>query len=223
MKRLIHKGRENKFKGMNVLVQNITPAITTAHVICPSISKGDEDFERIGDKVQPKALILRGQLAIDHDNNAVSDSIHVRLMVLRVREANRNTLALSSFVAKANTLLNPNYAVGSSLNGYTGNPINDLQDVNTDSFRVLKDMIVELNPAFYVAGQAQPSNFRSVKHLSMSIPVPSSLMFSDDTDEAQNYAPVLCIGYCYPDGRPLDAGEQRVLARFYSKIIYEDA
>lgn len=223
VKRIVHKGRENKFKGYNVLVQNITPAITNAHVILPPLDKGTEDFERIGDKVQPKSLILRGQLSIDHDTNVMSDSVHVRLMVLRVREAQRNTLALTQFIAKASTLLNPNYGVGTSLNGYTGVPINNLQDINTDSFRVLKDRIYELNPAFYVAGYPQPSNFRSVKQVKMSIPLPSSLMYSDDTSEAQNYAPVLCIGYCYPDGRPLEAGEQRVNARFFSKIVYEDA
>lgn len=221
--RLVHKGRENKFKGYNVLVSNITPAITQAHVILPNLDKGTEDFQRIGDKVQPKSLVLRGQLSIDHDTNVMSDTVHVRLLVLRVREAQRNTLALTQFIAKSNTLLNPNYAVGSSLNGYTGNPINDLQDINTDAFRVLKDRIYELNPAFYVAGQSQPSNFGSVRRISLSIPLPASLMYSDDSNEAQNYAPVLAIGYCYPDGRLLEAGEQRVNARFFSKLVYEDA
>lgn len=224
VKRIVHRGRENKFRGMRALAaQPITPAITQAWGLLPPLDKGVEDFQRIGDKVQPKSLTLKGTISIDHNANLMSDSVHVRVLVLRVREAQKNTDAITKFAAKAGTLLQTNFGVGNSLAGFTGNVFNTFYGVNTDSFRALKDRVYELNPAFYVAGFPQPSNFRSVKRISMSIPLPSSLMYSDDSNEAQNYAPIICIGYTYPDGRPIEAGEQRVVADIYTKIVYEDA
>ena len=225
VKRLINRGRENKSKGRRVWIDKaVTPAITAGDSVCPELAKGTEEFERIGDKVQPKYLSVKGTIAVKYDQNVLTDTIHARLMVVRMREVDKNTESLTQFAAKANTLLKTNLGVGTSEAGYTGSRLDNVYPVNTDAFRVLYDETIVLNPATYGGGgSAQPSNFGSVARFKVKLDLPSSLMFADGSEQPQNYAPIILIGYSYPDGRPIDGGESRLIANAYSRLIFEDA
>lgn len=224
VKRIVARGRENKMVGRRIwAAKAVTPAITAGDSVCPEIIQGTQEFQRVGDRVQPKWLGVKGTIAVKYDQNNLTDTIHARVMIVRMREVDKNTESLTQFAAKSNTLLKTNLGVGNSEAGYTGGAVSNLYPVNTDSFRVLYDKTFVLGPATYVAGQSQPSNFGSVASFSAKLALPSSLIFTDNSNQPQNYAPIILIGYCYPDGRPLAGDEAVLTADAYARLIYEDA
>lgn len=225
VKRIVARGRENKMVGRRVWnAKEVTPGITAGDSVCPEILKGTEEFQRIGDRVQPKWLGVRGTIAVKYDQNNRTDTIHARVMIVRMKQVDKNTESLAQFAAGANTLLKTNLAVGSSQVGYAGAVLNNVYPINTDSFRVLYDKVFALGPATYgMGGTQQPSNFGSVVRFSAKLPLPSSLSFDDSSNQAQNYAPIILIGYTYPDGRPLVEGEKMLIADAYSRLVFEDA
>lgn len=224
VKKIVARGRENKMIGRRVWnAKAITPGITAGDSVCPEITKGTEEFQRVGDRVQPKWLGVKGTIAVKYDQNTRSDTIHARLMVVRMRQVDKNTESLVQFAANSGTLLKTNLSVGSSEVAYTGAVLNNAYPINDTSFRVLYDKVFALGPAYYQAGFPQPSNFGSVHRFSVKLPLPASLMFDDTSNQPQNYAPIILLGYCYPDGRPIEAGESVLIADAYSRLIYEDA
>jgi len=224
VKRIINRGRENKSVGRRVWnAKAVTPGITAGDSVCPEIVKGTEECQRIGDKVQPKYLSVRGTVAVKYNQNSRSDTILARVMIVRMRQVDKNTESLDQFVANANHLLKTNFAIGNTEAGYTGAVLNNVFPVNTEMFRVLYDKTFTLGPATYVAGQSQPSNFGSVAQFGAKLDIPSSLMFADNSNQPQNYAPIILIGYTYPDGRPIEDGESVLIADAYSRLIFEDA
>lgn len=224
VKRIVHSGRENKSVGRRVWnAKAITPGITAGDSVLPEIANGDASCQREGDRVQPRWLGVRGTIAVKYDKNDRTDTINARVMIVRIKQSDKNTESLAAFAANANKLLRTNFALGNTVAGYTGAVLNNEYPINTDLFRVLYDKVFTLAPATYVAGQQQPSNFGSVVHFSTKLPLPVGLSYDDTDNQAQNYAPIILVGYCYPDGRPLVPDEQMLIADAYSRLIYEDA
>lgn len=224
VKQIVARGRENKSVGRRIWVaKDVTPAITTGDSVCPEIVQGSAEFQRQGDRVQPKWLGVKGTIAVKYDENTLTDTIHARVMIVRMRQSDKNSESLTQFAANSNSLLKTNLGVGNSEAGYTGGAFSNLYPVNTDQFRVMYDKTFVLSPATYVAGTQQPSNFGSVARFRAKLALPSSLIFTDGSNQPQNYAPIILIGYCYPDGRVIGQDESVLTADAYARLIYEDA
>ena len=117
VKATIARQTENKMRGFNV-EQNVVhnSAIADADVvpILGSIPEGTGHNERIGDRVKPKSLTLRGIVGLNSENNPNNKPMIVSVYVLACKDKKTNALVTAG--AGMADLLAPNI-------GGTGGPL----------------------------------------------------------------------------------------------------
>ena len=154
--------------------------------------------QRIGDKIQPKSLKVRGCVSIKTDQNT-TQNLYVRVIIA----AQKDIKVASGIIAGGvNTggLLRPmlNTGAGADEAPYTGSTQTSLQPINTDLFRVYYDKTFLICPASNQTVENTKGSFRwgyDFKQL------PSNLSYDNTNGNyANNFAPFLAMGYCYADG-----------------------
>jgi len=218
---MIGKEVENKEIGnnMEVLVAH-NSAIGNADLIpiIPQIASGTTGTTRLGDRVKPKALKVRGIVSVRPESPTLTHApIYVRVVIL----AQKDVKVGAAVNTQADTahLLRPAAAAGNEV-AFLGNR-NELQyPINNNKFRVYMDKVFLLAPSTGVEAQPQAS-FRwsyTFKQL------PATLSYDEaNGDWANNFAPFYGIGYCYADGSSPDAITTRLITDTYSILSFEDA
>jgi len=223
VKTAIARGRENKVIGNQIeeAVQH-NSAIGTADCVpvLPAIPSGTGSWQRIGDRIEPKSLKIRGVVSLTRGDGYVGQGdIYVRVMVLSQKNIKTNT-QIASGVA-VSQVLRPNYATLRETN-YGGNT-NDINlPVNTDLFKVFYDKTVKLTGALdgNLSELTRYSHRWSYRFKSM----PAHLSFDEGNgDYVNNFAPFVAIGYAYADGTSPDTVATRVTATHQSTLAFEDA
>lgn len=197
------------------------------------IQEGPASYQRLGDKIRPKYLLVKGFVAINN-TVPVETAARVRLMVVSNKsQKNGNPLIAGGLPLGA--LLNDNLVslAPSVAHNYRGYPDDDNSMINTEQFIVHGDKHYDLiqagktpagNPP--ILGTGAMSVYRYFK---FKVKCPASFNFTDPNgDWVTNFSPFLLMGYSYPEGwgfppatpDPL-AGQVRIYAR--STLFFEDA
>jgi len=226
VKRMISKDAENKSVG-NVVEEAVlhNSAITSGDCepLIPEIAQGTDQFQRIGDKIKPKSLSVRGTLALNGSSltgGYTNVPLQVRVMVLSQKDIKVGSQVLAGGVDTAH-LLEPNL-VGVNETDYSGTTINALLPANKDLFRVYYDK------TFTLCGP-QPEGTEAVTRFCVNWAyrfkkLPASLTFDNGNgDYCNNFAPFVCIGYSFPDGSSPDSISRRLVSTCYAKLEYEDS
>jgi len=224
VKKMIARGSENKSVGY-VVEDAVThnSAITSADCepLVGQIGQGTDSFNRIGDKIRPKSLVVRGTLAL---NGGISGGftrvpLQVRVLILTAKDVKVGSQVLASSIDTGN-LLEPNIAAANETD-YSGSTINALYPVNRDAFRVYYDKTFtlcgpEAEGVEAVTKFCATWSYRFKK-------LPATLTFDNGNgDWANNFAPFVAIGYSYPDGSSPDSVSRRLVSTVFSKLEFED-
>jgi len=226
VKRMISKDAENKSVGY-VAEQSIlhNSPITSADCepLVSPIEQGVDQFQRIGDKIKPKSLAVRGTLALNGSSltgGYTNVPLQVRVLILSQKDIKVGSQILAGGVDTAH-LLEPNLP-GVNETDFSGTTVNALLPVNKDLFRVYMDK------TFTLCGP-QPEGTEAVNRFCVNWSyrfkkLPASLTWDNGNgDYCNNFAPFVAIGYSFPDGSSPDNLVRRLVSTVYSRLDYEDA
>jgi len=177
--------------------------------------------QRIGDKIQPKSLRVRGCISLRSSQDTIQN-LYVRVLILAQKDIKVGSQVAGGSV-NANALLRPmfNTPAGADQAAFGGTTQNLLQPVNTDLFRVYYDRIHKLCPASNATVENTMGSYTwSYDFKSL----PANLTYDEgNADWANNFAPFVAIGYAYADGTSPDTATTRIVSNTYSLLTFEDA
>lgn len=223
VKRQIARQTENKVVGFN-LEQNVVhnSAIADADVvpILGSILEGTSSLQRIGDRVKPKRLTVRGIVGLNPDNNPNNKPMIVSVYILACKDKKTNALVQAG--AGMADLLKPNIN-GTEQVPFDGTTLRSTYPVNTEKFRVYYQKKFRIAPGTLATGTREYDFFRWGYTFKQS-KMPASLTWDEATgDDCNNFAPFMVIGYSYTDGTLPDVVATRLISNTSSEFTFEDA
>lgn len=220
MRTMIGREAENKIRGFQ-LEQNVlhNAPITDADVvpIVGSIPEGTGSLERLGDRVKPKRLTVRGVIGLNPDYNPNNKPMIATVMILSCKDKKTNALVTAG--AGLADLLKPNIG-GTEQVSWDGTTLRSTFPVNQGKFKVHYSKQFRIAPGS-LGGGTREFDFAKWKYTFKSMP--ASLTWDEGTgDDCNNFAPFLVIGWCYTDGSATDL-VPRLVSNSFSQLSYEDA
>lgn len=209
VKRVLSRQDEVKHVGAQVVDAAFNSSISASsecYPILPSVTEGTAGHQRIGNKIKPKYLIVKGHLQYDHGfmGNFAPPST-VRVMILT--QKNIKTSSDVGSRADVDHLLKDN--VGTDVGrAYTGGMFDNLAPINKDLFGVVMDRKFKMLPQLYTGlGNTQDTNTKTLSGTQRTytfykkIKCPATLTFDDgNSNVVNNYAPFVCLGAVTDDG-----------------------
>jgi len=185
------------------------------------ISSGTGAQERIGDRIKPKSLVLRGVVSFTPDTCTTSQNLYVRLLVLTQKNLKVGSQIAAGDVDTAH-LLRPGYA-GADQQAFAGLTRNLYEPINKDLFHVYMDKVVKLTASVVAGGGVEQMPSYSARYYK-KIRLPASLTYDDGNGNwANNFAPFFAMGYAYSDGSTDLPTYTRFINTCSSFLEYEDA
>lgn len=222
VKRQIARNQENKTIGNNVeldVLHNSAIGAADCQPIVPLIAMGTESYNRIGDRLKPKSLVVKGLVSLTPDS-AIQKDIYVRICILSQKNVKTGAAVLAGAVDTTH-LLKPNSPAIPN-QAYTGDIPRINYPLNTDLFRVYMDKTVKLT---FSASTGVESMHRQSQRWSYRFKsLPAALTYDDGNgDWANNFAPFLAIGYAFSDGTSPDVVTTRLISNCFATLTFEDA
>lgn len=228
MKRFVGRGRENKMVSRFVMNnETFESPVTAIYPIIPQISQGTQDFQRIGETVQPKGLYFKMQLGLDSDAQIDNRPLAARVMVVSLKTVKNEQFLTSAFTSASARLLKYNDPVSGIIElPYGTQPYSNLPPINKDLFNVHMDKRVVLSPGHTSGGNSVEQLTKAQRFVSCKLKLPT-LHFDSQVPAWGNYAtnscPFVIIGWEYTDGAAGETILPRLIANAWSFLYYEDA
>lgn len=232
VRRMIDRNLENKVIG-NAVETNVShnSAISAADCepLIPQIepidsAAGNTAQQRMGDRIKPKSLTVKGVLAVRPDAGTIQNFL-VRVVILAQKNLKVGSAVLGGGV-DADRLLRPAIAgVGTDQIPYSGNTIEVGMPINTDLFRVYYDKTFKLSASIPSAdGASMPQASTRWSYKFKQGKMPAQLTFDEGNGNwANNFAPFVAVGYAYADGTAPDAVVTKIRSNIFSQFVFEDA
>lgn len=242
VRKLIHEQDEDKYVSIRNLNENYpfpqtyTAGVAVLNPLLPPIEQGVTVNTRVGNRIVPKALIVKFTITLTGaPTTNSSEAIWGRLFVL-TSKSQKDTQYLYSTVDLQQLLLDGSATSTTGFRPYQGQPDDNNYLVNKRAFNVVKDSLIKLqrgfgtlpnagNPVSYIGDATYVSP--SMQHqITVRVPCPKTLIYSDNDDlYPTNFAPFFCFGYNMPmQTNPGNAEiDYRVAINWMSHFTYEDA
>jgi len=182
----------------------------------PIVSLGTGDWQRIGARISPKSLVVRGTVYIFSRDMDINRPLEVRLLGFT-----QNDLRNCGQVADIDTanLLRGFNGTTVSYDGTIGRQVLPLND---ELFKKLFDKKIKLSEQ--LAGTYEGTDMRtSAYHYSFKIKCPKYLKYDNVDNYPNNFAPFMAVGYTYLDGTVPDELVANVYNDSHCHLKYEDA
>lgn len=222
---MIARQSENKAVGWNVeanVQHNSAISSGDCEPLVQQIVAGTSAQQRIGDRIKPKSLKVKGVVSFNSDDCTTSQNIYVRVVI-----ASQKNIKVGSDVAGGSVdalrLLRPALA-GSDMVQFTGTTEQLNYPINKELFRVYYDRTFKLSSGVVTGGSVETQPLYSKRWSYRFKQLPSALTYDDGNgDWANNFAPFVAIGYAFSDGSSPDTLTTRIISNTYSLLEYEDA
>lgn len=221
----VSRKAENKMVGSmvedNVLHNSAISAADCEPVII-EVSQGTDNRSRIGDRISPRYLSVKGMVSLNLTSPPVTRSdIYVRVLILSQKDVKTGAQVLAGAV-DAGALLRAGFGGGADQIPYSGDPENTLMPVNREKFRVYMDRIIKLSQVAE-GGVEQISRYSGTfSYTFKKKNLPKFLTYDENNgDWANNFAPFIAVGYAYSTGAP-DAVNTKLNTHIYSQLSFED-
>lgn len=211
VKKVLSRTAETKFvsaKYDTTHNSSITNGDITA--LCPLITQGNDDFQRLGDKITGKYLIVRGKVQWDStyltsNGQTFMPPVTCRVLILSQRNVGNNGQIPGSI--QDQYLLKDNVGIGTG-RAYTGAAWDNLAPINRELFKVHMDKKIKLNWVHpWDSGSPQYSTGTAgndrTKYFYCRIPVKKVLRFDSSMptpNAPDNFAPFFAFGAVNDDG-----------------------
>ena len=146
VRRIVNRGVEVKHVGQNVVNAAFNSSIGAAsecYPILPAVTEGTDGHQRIGDRISPKYLIVKGKIHYDDSVTGAGGNagVYIGPSTVRMLLLSQKNIKISSDVssrADVEHLLKDN--IGTDLaRAYTGTQFDNLAPINKDLFTVHMD------------------------------------------------------------------------------------
>lgn len=186
------------------------------------IAQGVSAQQRVGDRIKPKSLRMRGVVSFMSDTCNTLQNVYVRLLVLAQKNIKVGS-AITAGGVDTDHLLRPAYA-GSDQEAFAGLTRNLYEPINTDLFTVYMDKVVKLTCSLATGGGREAMPLYSARYSFTMKKLPAALTYDDGNgDWANNCAPFFAMGYAFPDGTTDLVITRRFINTCSSILQYEDA
>lgn len=235
VQKVINRNAENKTASIQMDNTSFNSGIATGADVLqliPSVSQGVDNAQRIGNKIKPSYLDVRGHMELGSipfsalgpvtsaGTIASNCRIAVRLLIVEPKQYRSQPDALSSYSNWLPQLLQN----GSAEIGFTGLTKDLYLPINRDCVTVHYDKIIYLSvPMTYTdSGMSVPLT-NSVKFFIKRIKLKKVLSYTDARDQPTNSAISMLCGYAHIDGASPDILTTAVKLSYVSTLHYEDA
>lgn len=216
VKKMIHRNMENKLAGTQYGVQfnaQINSA-GDAYGLLPSISNGTGDNARVGNRINPRGLLVTVQVYITDTSLIPPSTVFLpRILVLQQKSQTGYQPGLSVDFSK---LLDHGQGEGS----FTGDLMSYRSPINTDCFHVYQDIKTKLCLG-NGNGDENPNIISKV--FKFWVPCPKTLLYGDAQQYPQNFAPFITMGYATGQNVVTPPESTFVTMDWTSTLYYEDA
>lgn len=202
----------------------------TNGIILPTLAKGTNDNERIGEKVRALRLNVRGYLKFDYNTSAAApaSSVGVRMMVVSVKGRDSYDMATINGNALFSLLKK-----GGTSTAFTGILSDLTAPINRDLFTVHHDKLIYLKQDM-VFQTGTPTNSwvtsdvsKLIRFFNLNVKCRNKeLKYEDATNSGlypTNFFPFLIVGYAYLDGSAADTVSTKLGLEYTTTLKYEDA
>jgi len=220
MRKMLHQNTENKEVGWRIQANvDHNSAISNADLvpIVPEIASGTDGSSRLGDRVKPLRLTVKGIVSVDENPD-------IRPYYVRIIMASQKDVKVGSAVG---TATDPAHLLRTAIPGASEIPFSGNREelnyyVNDNKFKVYYDKQFLVTPSTVASGQPQKgSQFKFSKTFKS---LPSHFSFDEGNGNwVNNFAPFFAIGYAYADGGAPDTVVTRINCEAYARLTYEDA
>lgn len=231
-KSVVRRETETKMcsTALSQLFNGVISGASECYPLVPPIVQGTDDYQRIGDRIKPKYLYVKGYVQYETGSytQAYLPAVTCRAMILTQKNI-RATSDVSSRV-DTNHLLKDNVSTGVG-RSYVGGPTDNLSPINKEAFNVLMDKRIKFNWAnnhsYDTGGLAVPgwsSGNDRTKYFTARIKCPATLTYDTNTGNTpNNFAPFFCFGAVCDDGSAPWTATTPFKVVFLSTLYYEDA
>lgn len=180
----------------------------------PDVLPGTAETQRVGDRVKPKALIVKLHVSFNSQIGGFK-TIMVRVHVVKHKKfTSQSQLALNMPVDGQKLLIDGN---GAQL-PYDGTIQHHQYAVNTDLWTPIKTLNFTLSKDAQAPAQGYP-----FREFTIRIPCPQTLVYTDSTQTLpENFCPAMALGFAYVDGSAGDPNVTPVMAYAQSFFTYTD-
>lgn len=217
---LIDRDTENKEVGWLVEQTSHNSAISTndCYSIIQNLPEGTTGETRLGDRIKPKRLEVRGVVSLDPAFQPDTKPLYVRVIIATQKDVK---LAGSTVGAIDTDHLLRAANGGAPEVPFSGNRLELTYPVNNNKFRVYMDKTFLLCPTSAASGFPLTNAQFKFKKV---IKTPATLTYdSGSGDYNNNFAPFIAIGYAYADRTAPDTITTRVSTSVHSILSFEDA
>lgn len=190
--------------------------------LVPEISQGPMANQRIGDRVKPKRLTVKGVISLNPEQGwAAQSDIYGRVLILAQKDLKVGSQILASDVDTAH-LLRPALATAASDEApFNGNTCDLMYPVNTEKFRVYMDKTFKFAVTKAASVETMPRYSHRWSYTFKQLP--ASLTWDEGNgDWANNFAPFVCVGFAYSDGGAPETVQTKFITNTYAHLEYED-
>ena len=182
----------------------------------------DTSMLRIGDRISPKSLRVKGTVSFTPQSVTTTQNIYVRIIIAAQKNIKVGSQVASGAVDSSH-LLRPAFpGAGIVAAAFDGNTDSLDFPVNRDLFRVYMDKIIKLAPQASTGVETMPMYSARWSYRFKSLP--AHLTFdTGNGDWVNNFAPFVGVGYAYSDGTSPDILTTRIRSNIYSALEFEDA
>lgn len=210
VKKTISRSAETKFVSAKYdATHNSTITNGDINALCPLVTQGDDDFQRTGDRITGKYLIVRGKVQWDTSyliSNGTTNMPPVTCRILILSQNNVKNNGQIPAQVSDQYILKDNVGVGTARN-YGGGAWDNLAPINRDLFKVHLDKKIRLNWVHSINGtttvdQAAVGNDHT-RYFYCRIPVKKVLKFDESMptpNAPNNFAPFFAFGSVCDDG-----------------------
>lgn len=225
VKSVISRNVENKAIGWlteNGVTHNSPIGAADCVPLVQQIAQGVSAQQRVGDRIKPKSLRLRGIVSFQPDTCNTSQNVYVRLLILAQKNVKEGNSVAAGVIDTAH-LLRP-ALVGGDEQAFAGLTRNLYEPVNTDLFRVYMDRVIKLAPSVVTGGAREAMPLYSARYNFRMKQLPAALTYDDGNGNwANNFAPFFCMGYAFSDGSVDPTITQRLINTCSTYLEFEDA
>lgn len=230
VKRLINRSEETKQVSRavcnKILFNAGITSSTEVYDVLPVMQQGTGNFQRIADKVSAKSLIVRGTVSINfNESRALTPEVHVFIVSHKSKKSYDSLNAGSS--AGRQQIVDKLIDAGNGNDiRFDGEVYPSLLPLNRKLLHVHSHKVLKLASSHgALANEHTSDDTIRFKRFSIKLKCPKVLTYdaSISTDNPVNFAPVMMIGYVYPDGTYSEVITTPILATVSSTLYYDDA
>lgn len=181
----------------------------------PTLTQGTDDYQRVGNKIQPKSLAVSlkiGLRAEDLSANSLIGVIYYGTSRTEKTWQNNNPLQTAAILDNGD---GTNTIFGATRYDLTKPLDKKIVNARRITFRLSKTAGIQNSDnggATTVPGNFSTSNGLSEKTFMLRFKVPKTLVYQQNTATMPtNYAPWYAIGFCHADGSPPQAADAQLV------------